>query len=67
MPPKRKQGKKGQPPQPPPRQDVIDVDDETWDIRPSEFKFFNPYIEYADKLGMFSVALHHGGAIVKDC
>ncbi|KAL1558982.1 hypothetical protein AAHA92_09378 [Salvia divinorum] len=37
MPPKRKRAKKGQPP---PRQEVIDVDDETWDIRPSEF---DPY------------------------
>ncbi|KAL1539888.1 hypothetical protein AAHA92_24318 [Salvia divinorum] len=64
MPPKRKRAKKGQPP---PRQEVIDVDDETWDIRPSEFEFFDPYVEYADKPGMFSVALHHSGAIVKDC
>ncbi|KAL1546182.1 hypothetical protein AAHA92_22819 [Salvia divinorum] len=47
--------------------EVIDVDDETWDIHPSEFEFFIPYVEYVDKPGMFSVALHHGGAIVKDC
>ncbi|XP_042016950.1 uncharacterized protein LOC121764988 [Salvia splendens] len=49
---------------PPPRHApvVIDVEEETWDIRDPDLDFFVPKDEYRDAPGKFSVAFHHGGS-----
>ncbi|XP_042064339.1 uncharacterized protein LOC121808064 [Salvia splendens] len=41
---------------------VIDVEEETWDIRDPDLDFFVPEDEYRDAPGKFSVAFHYGGS-----